>query len=180
MTSPRYPRWRRSAMLLAAGLLTGGLTVSMAAPAMADPTPVPTVPTTGGSTATTPPAGSITWAVQPSTAEGPDRRSAFTYSNIAPGTIVHDYVGVTNFSKMPVTFAVYASDAFNTESGSLDMLPASEQSKDVGSWVTIPKTSITIDPGARVNEPVTLTVPFNAAPGRPHRRHHRLRQHRGR
>jgi hypothetical protein len=78
---------------------------------------------------------------------------------------VNDYVGVTNFSQSPVTFDVYASDAFNTTSGSLDLLAASEKPKDVGSWVAMPKKTITINPGERVNEPFTVTVPFNATPG---------------
>lgn len=168
MISSTHSQRRRGVTLLAAALLAGAVTVSMAGPAFADPTPVPTVPaapgTSGGTPAAAPP-GSITWAVQPSTKDGPDKRSAFTYTNIAPGTVINDYVGVTNFSRQTVTFDVYASDAFNTTSGSLDLLAASEKPKDVGAWAAIPKKTITIEPGARVNEPFTVTVPFNATPG---------------
>jgi hypothetical protein len=168
MTTLRFTRWRRSGTLLASGLLAGFAIVSMAGPAMADPSPVPgpsSSPSKAGGTPTATPPGSITWAVQPSTKDGPDRRSSFTYTNLKPGTIVHDYVGVTNYSKTAVTFRVYASDAFNTSTGSLDLLPANEKPKDVGSWVGLGKDSVTIEPGARVNEPFTLTVPDNATPG---------------
>ena len=172
MTTSFLPRWRRGSTLLAVGLLAGAVIMSTAAPAAADPSPAPspaggTTVGTGGSAgpgaAAT--AGAVTWSVQPSTADGPDRRSSFTYTNLKPGTIVHDYVGVTNYSKMPVTFQVYASDAFNTTTGSLDLLPASQKPSDVGSWVSLLKETVTIEPGARVNEPFTLTVPDNAAPG---------------
>jgi hypothetical protein len=152
-------------MLVAATLLTVAAIGSTAAPAFADPSPAPTAPPSTGGPGTPGAADSITWAVQPSTQDGPDRRSSYTYTNIAPGTVVHDYVGVTNFSQTTVTFDVYASDAFNTTSGTLDLLASSETSKDVGAWVAIPKKTITIEPGARVNEPFTLTVPFDATPG---------------
>jgi hypothetical protein len=170
MTRLRPLRWRRHGTLLAAVVLAGAAMMSAAAPAMADPTSPPAPPSSGAPPTAdhgvpTPPAGSITWAVQPSTAKGPDQRSTFTYTNIKPLTVVSDYVAVTNFSKMPVTFQIYASDAFNTKSGSLDLLPAAEKPRDVGSWVKFPKKSITIPPGDRLNEPFTLTVPKNAAPG---------------
>ncbi|HZM84671.1 MAG TPA: hypothetical protein VFC19_53805 [Candidatus Limnocylindrales bacterium] len=103
----------------------------------------------GGGAGVTAPPGSITWAVQPSTKDSPDRRSSFTYTNIPSGTVVNDYVAVTNFSQSPVTFDVYATDGFNTTSGSLSLLAATAKPKDVGSWVAIPKKTITINPGER-------------------------------
>jgi hypothetical protein len=158
------PHRRRGITLLAVALLAGAATVSTAGPAFADPSPVPTAPSgPGGANAAAP--GAITWSVQPSTKDGPDRRPAFTYTNIAGGTIVNDYVAVTNFSKMPVTFEVYASDAFNTTSGSLDLLAASDKPKDIGGWVSMTKKTITLNPNERANEPFTLTVPANASPG---------------
>jgi hypothetical protein len=109
--------------------------------------------------------GTISWSAQPSSSGGPDGRKAFTYNDLKPGIAIHDYVGVTNFSSVPVTFSLYAADAFNTANGSLDLLAADEKSKDVGSWITFPKTSLTIQPGERVNEPFTITIPSTASPG---------------
>ncbi len=132
------------------------------------PTPSATVPSpsvAGGTGPSTPPAGTITWSVQPSSATGPDRRSTFTYNDLKPVTVVHDYVGVTNFSKLPVTFRIYAEDAFTNATGSLDLLPATEKPKDVGAWVSVDHDTVTIPPGARLNEPFTLSIPAGATPG---------------
>ena len=103
--------------------------------------------------------------MQPSSAQGPDGRHSFSYDKLKPGTVVHDYVGVTNFSATPVTFQVYATDAFNNASGSLDLLAAAQKPKDVGAWVVVLKNSITLQPGERANEPFNLTIPSTAAPG---------------
>jgi hypothetical protein len=109
--------------------------------------------------------GAITWAVQPSTAKGPNGRSSFTYNELKPRTVVNDYVGVTNYSKQAVTFNLSASDAYVTSTGSMDLLPASQKSVDLGAWITLKKTTITIPAGARVNEPFSIIVPQNATPG---------------
>src|SRR5215813_13475649 len=108
----------RGATALAAGLLAGAAMVALASPATADPTPAPTTgPVIPGGQPVTPAAGTITWSAQPSTRGGPDKRSSYVYNNLPPLTIVHDYVAVTNYSKLPVAFRIYASDAYNTQSG---------------------------------------------------------------
>lgn len=165
MTSLRSYRPRGAA--LAAGLLALAAVVSTGTPALADPSPTPSAPvpsTPGGGVPRGAP-GTITWAVLPSSADGPDKRSTFSYTNIKPGTVIHDFVGVTNYSDQPVTFNVYATDAFNTASGSLGLLPAEQKPTDVGSWVTLNKTSVTIPPGDRKNESFSVTIPSTAAPG---------------
>lgn len=162
MTSQRLP-YRYRVTMAAAGLLALAVTMFPAGPAMADPTPAPTPATTPGKVK--PPRGSITWSVQPSSATGPDGRNTFTYFDIKPGTVIHDIVGVTNYSAMPVTFSIYAADAFTNTSGKLDMKPAAQKSTDVGSWVSFDKGKVTLAPKARANEPFTLTVPKTATPG---------------
>lgn len=154
---------RSSLSLLMAPIAVGAAILATAQPVLAGPTARP--PTPAHSSPAKPSANAITWAVQPSTAKGPDRRSTFTYTNLKPRTVVHDYVGVTNYSKHAVTFRVYATDAFVTSKGSLDLLPASKRPVDVGSWVHVQRTTIAVPAGARVNEPVTLTIPDNATPG---------------
>jgi hypothetical protein len=56
----------------------------------------------------------LSWAVAPSTQNGPDGRTHYTYTDVKPGTLVHDFVGITNYSTQPVTFSVYASDGVAT------------------------------------------------------------------
>jgi hypothetical protein len=112
-----------------------------------------------------PPANAITWSVMPSSAKGLNGRSRFIYNNVKPRNVIHDYVGITNYSSKAVTFHVYASDAFINSSGSFDLLPSSRKPRDVGSWVHLAHTTVTVPGHARVNEPFTLTVPANATPG---------------
>jgi hypothetical protein len=154
--------------LLLAALLTSliaagpaGASTRAAAPS---PAPSPSGSVAGKAPAK-PPKASITWAVQPSTSKGPDGRSTYNWPDLKPGTVVHDYVGVSNFKATPVTFQVYATDAFVTSSGNLDLLSAATKPVDVGSWVHFLHNTVIVPGHARVNEPFTLTVPRNATPG---------------
>lgn len=107
----------------------------------------------------------ITWAVQPSTAEGPDGRDHLEY-RLSPGEAVTDYVGVSNLGAETLELTVYAMDAIMTEDGAFTLPPAGTNSKDVGSWVGITgEGSYTIEPGTRLDIPFRLTVPPTASPG---------------
>ena len=88
--------------------------VAVAAPTAAVAQPSHTV---------TPPSN-ISWSVAPSSAKGSDGRTHFNYTNIKPGSVIHDYVGITNFSSVPVTFQLYGSDGITTTSGSLGLSPS--------------------------------------------------------
>jgi hypothetical protein len=175
MTTLLSTRRRRTSARrpLLAALLTSVLVAApvvgliATAPSGAAPSPSPSKPGTSKAPAapTKPPKGSIPFAVQPSTAKGPDRRSTFSWTDVKPGTVLHDYVGVSNFSTHPVTFQVYATDAFVTSSGNLDLLPAATTPIDVGSWLHFLHSTVTVPAHARLNEPFTLTVPRNASPG---------------
>ncbi|WP_432835318.1 WxL protein peptidoglycan domain-containing protein [Dactylosporangium sp. CA-092794] len=129
------------------------------------PSPTPPAPAPPTGTAAQTPQGSVTWSVQPSSAQGPDGRKEFSYTDIKPGTVVRDYVAVTNFSAMPVTFQLYATDALNGNNGALQLQPAADKPHDIGSWVSILKSSVTLKPNERAIEPITLTVPDSATPG---------------
>jgi len=168
MPTLRFPR-RRGATAAIAGLLAAAAIMLTGGPAVADPAPTPAPSGAHGSAGaggtTTAAPGSISWAVQPSSQQGPDRRRSLSYDRLKPGTVVRDYVAVTNFSAMPVTFDLYATDAFNNASGSLDLLPATRKPTGIGSWVSDLKRTITLAPNARANEPFTLTIPKTATPG---------------
>ncbi|GAA3269139.1 hypothetical protein GCM10020218_009120 [Dactylosporangium vinaceum] len=168
MTTPRLPR-RSSATNVVFGLVIAFVIMMTGSRAVAAPTPTPTPPapatSDAGNTVEPAPPGSIRWSVQPAGANGPDGRKEFSYRDLAPGTVVHDYVAVTNFSQMPVTFTIYAADARNGNGGVLQLQPAAEKPTDMGSWVALLKTSVTLKPNERVNEPFTLTVPASATPG---------------
>lgn len=84
---------------------------------------------------------------------------------IAPGAEVHDEVTLFNLSNVPLTFHVYATDAFNTSDGGFDLLPGDKTPSDVGTWVTMPQDSITLQAKTQATMPISIKVPVTARPG---------------
>lgn len=105
-----------------------------------------------------------TWAVQPSGPNGPGVRPTFRWA-YTPGTTIADWVGVSNFSRKPLTLQLYATDAFNSAGGGFDLLTAQKQPIDVGTWITFRQQTITIPARSRVDVPFRLAIPANASPG---------------
>ncbi|MFY1634981.1 WxL protein peptidoglycan domain-containing protein [Solwaraspora sp. WMMB335] len=137
---------RRALSAVAAALLAAVLPVAAATPAAAQP------------------AGTVTWAVQPSDADGPDSRVSFRYE-LEPGDSVTDHVTVTNLSDHEVSFRLYASDGITTSAGLFDLLPASERPRDAGSWIELARSTIDLAPDQRRTVAFTLRVPADATPG---------------
>lgn len=148
----------RVAGVLAAVLASAAF---VAAPAAADPTPTPSADAEQPAEDA---AGSVSWSVQPSTATGPDGRTAFTY-DLEPGGTVSDVVRVNNFSDTPQVFRVYSQDAINTPEGSFSLLEGSVEPTDVGLWAAVDHAQVEVPAGGHVDLPFTLTVPANATPG---------------
>ncbi|MFG6446480.1 hypothetical protein ACFXQA_14565 [Microbacterium sp. P07] len=138
----------------------------------------------------TPPAsaaeGDLSWGVQPSSPTGPDGRADLPFQ-VAPGSVITDWVAVTNYSPVSATFRVYAADAMTDyDTAAFTLINADQASTGAGAWTTIDGgpavcadtedeaeracaatlgTSVTLEPGARVDVPFTLTVPQDATPG---------------
>ena len=70
-----------------------------------------------------------------------------------------------NYSNVPVTFRVYATDAFNNDTGDFALLDGNTPPTDVGSWVKVSSESVTLQPDSGVDIPITITVPADAQPG---------------
>ncbi|GAA4468246.1 WxL protein peptidoglycan domain-containing protein [Phytohabitans houttuyneae] len=144
----------RSRLATRAGLLFASLAVLLAtqplAPASAAPARAP--------------GDDFKWSVVPSSSKGPTVRSRFEYG-LKPGEEVSDWVAVSNLGTKPLKVSVYATDAFNAPDGGFALLPASEQPKDVGSWITLPRRDYTVPVGKRVDIPFRVKVPANAEPG---------------
>jgi hypothetical protein len=105
-----------------------------------------------------------TFAVQPSSQDGPGGRDYFVYT-LRPGQVFGDVVGVSNLSDKTLTFAVYPTDAYNTPDAGFALLREEERPVDLGTWVELGATQYTLDPGERVDIPFSLTVPADATPG---------------
>jgi LPXTG-motif cell wall-anchored protein len=130
--------------------------------------------------------GNVTWGVRPATADGPDSRTAFDFQ-AAPGTLIEDWIAVTNFSEQPASFRVYASDATTDyDTAAFTLIGAEQASTDLGAWTVVesgpsecPDTNdqaeevcahdlgvrITLDGGETRVLPFAVTVPHDATPG---------------
>lgn len=106
----------------------------------------------------------LSWSVAPADGEQGTGRPNFQYA-LEPGAVVHDGFEVTNQGAQPLTVGLYAADGFTTPEGQLDLLPAGEPSTDLGTWVTLESSEVTLQPGEVVVVPFTLTVPADARPG---------------
>ncbi|WP_431879475.1 WxL protein peptidoglycan domain-containing protein [Micromonospora marina] len=149
---------------IAVGIGLLGVVPAPPASALAAPAPSSPPATQRTSPSPAPSPAAATWGVAPSTARGPNGRPAFSYK-LDPGAILTDYVGVTNHSSRPLTLNLYASDAVDTTRGGFDLLAAGQKPTDVGSWVRLPRRTVTIPSASRLDVPFTLTVPRNATPG---------------
>jgi hypothetical protein len=112
-------------------------------------------------------AGTDGWAVEPSGANGTGSRDFFVYQ-LKPGQSLKDTVGVSNYSDKPLTFKIYARDAFSTPGdASFGLGAEGDTPSDVGSWITLPAdvAQYTVQPGTRADIPFIITVPPDATPG---------------
>lgn len=107
----------------------------------------------------------VAWSVSPAAADGtPDGRTRIDLQ-LASGSSAHDQVLVANASTVEQTFTVYGADAFNTEDGGYDVLPAAEPSRDIGTWVSVPTSSVTIPALSTAVVSFDVVVPEGATPG---------------
>lgn len=107
------------------------------------------------------------WSVLPTPAEdaGASRRTAF-YLDARPGASLEDTVTVTNLTERTLEFELHAADAYNTpRDGSFALRQAEDEQVDIGSWIDLEATTLSVPPESAVEVPFTITVPDNAAPG---------------
>jgi hypothetical protein len=106
-----------------------------------------------------------TWSVFPTQAENSAARTAFSF-DVAAGATLTDAVTIKNQGEQILRMQVYPADAYNAAGGGgFALRRQDEQNTDVGSWVKLAKTTVTIAPGKSVSIPFTMTVPRNATPG---------------
>lgn len=104
------------------------------------------------------------FAVRPYSADSVGGRDYFIYT-LKTGTVYGDKVTVSNDSDQEATYAVYATDAVNTNDGSFSLLREEDKPKDVGSWVELGATQYTLKPHTEVTIPFSVTVPNDAISG---------------
>jgi hypothetical protein len=144
----RRVRWLArvlAALTVLSGLSAIPLTLLASSPAAAQPQPI------------------APWSVAP--AANPGARPVFQFV-ADPGQTITDQVTVANRTDQPITFFVYAADAYNTPAGGAfaTKLPSQHQT-EVGTWVQLPVQLLTVPGGQQATFPFTFQVPANATPG---------------
>lgn len=158
MSSSRRLLAATALLAVALGALAPPSWAGPAAPAQ-DPSP----PTS------TPKPGEIveSWALAPTGSLDPNEagnRPSLSY-DLDPGATITDSVTLYNYGNVPLTFRIYATDAFNNSAGQFDLLPGTETPTDVGSWITMPLEYIDVPPRKQAVIPIVLKVPADATPG---------------
>lgn len=116
----------------------------------------------------TPPAKKnvITFGTQTATATKPDSRGIYRFGATSGGRI-EDHVAVLNFSDQRATFLLRGTDAVNTPQGGFAAIPINQRSRDLGTWIALPSSdlTVTLPPRSDLIVPFLVEVPANATPG---------------
>jgi len=90
--------------------------------------------------------------------------SWFIY-NLVPGEEKQDVVNIQNTSEETLSAKVYAVDATTTSDGAFALLNEGDSKTDMGAWVDLPISEITLAPGESRQVPFTVNIPSGASVG---------------
>jgi len=97
-------------------------------------------------------------------ADNPRTESIFVHI-LEPGDIQEEGVRVVNNTAEKKTLLVYATDSTPSTGGAFACAQHSETPKDVGAWIKLEQTEVTIDSETNKIIPFTIAVPQNASVG---------------
>ncbi|MFJ8104696.1 WxL protein peptidoglycan domain-containing protein [Streptomyces sp. NPDC096132] len=104
------------------------------------------------------------WSVYPVSSAVAAR--PYFYVSADPGQTIADKVVVANKTDEPLTFRLYAADAYNTaRDGGFAVKSLGEKMRGVGAWAELPKERVTVPGRGTVTVPFTIKVPRGAEPG---------------
>ncbi|MFI5884324.1 WxL protein peptidoglycan domain-containing protein [Streptomyces sp. NPDC051554] len=104
------------------------------------------------------------WSVYPAASHVAAR--PYFYLSADPGQTIQDKVVVANKTAKPLTFRLYAADAYNTaRDGGFAVRTVTETMRGVGAWAKPAKSRVTVPAHKTVTVPFTLHVPEGAEPG---------------
>jgi hypothetical protein len=104
------------------------------------------------------------WSVYPAASKVAAR--PYFYLSADPGATIEDKVVVANKTDGPLTFRLYAADAYNTaRDGGFAVRTVAEKQRGVGVWAKPAKSRVTVPAHGKVTVPFTLSVPEGAEPG---------------
>jgi hypothetical protein len=105
------------------------------------------------------------WSIFPTTAKGQVTNRGYFQPLLTPGVPLRDSVTVTNETHHKQTFRIYGSDAYNSPSGLYLLKLHGQHMRNVGAWIHLPVTHLTLPPRTFRNIPFTIRPPGNATPG---------------
>ena len=100
--------------------------------------------------------------LSPNVGSDPLARS-YIVAQLAPGTILRRRIEISNTTRARVAVAVYASGA-DLRRGNFAFAQGRSRS-ELASWTSVTRPTLTLPPGARVLETVTISVPKLASSG---------------
>ncbi|GAA2499468.1 WxL protein peptidoglycan domain-containing protein [Streptomyces longisporus] len=104
------------------------------------------------------------WSVYPAASKVAAR--PYFYLSADPGTTIEDKVVVANRTGQPLSFRLYAADAYNTpRDGGFAVRTVQEKQRGVGAWAKPAKSRVTVPAHGQVTVPFALHVPEGAEPG---------------
>jgi hypothetical protein len=104
------------------------------------------------------------WSVHPASSQIAER--PYFYLSADPGTTLKDKVVVANKTGKPLTFRLYAADAYNTaRDGGFAVRTLKERQRGVGAWAKPARSRVTVPPHGEITVPFALHVPADAEPG---------------
>ena len=99
----------------------------------------------------------------PTAAANDPRARLYIVDHLAPGSVIHRRVEVSNTTSAPVRVAVYPAAA-SIAAGSF-VGAGGHTPNGLSSWTTLSQGVVDLAPGAKAQDTVTVTVPLDAAPG---------------
>ncbi|MFG2571462.1 DUF916 domain-containing protein [Streptomyces sp. NPDC048481] len=104
------------------------------------------------------------WSVYPVSSAVAAR--PYFYVSADPGQTIEDKVVVANKTARPLSFRLYAADAYNTaRDGGFAVKSPGERMRGVGAWARLSRDRVTVPGGKAVTVPFTVVVPEGAEPG---------------
>lgn len=97
-------------------------------------------------------------------AGNPRTESIFVHT-LEPGAIQKEGIKVVNNTPTKKTFLIYGGDSTPSTDGAFACKQLSEEKNDVGAWIKLDKSEVTMDPSTNQVIPFTITVPQNASVG---------------
>jgi hypothetical protein len=104
------------------------------------------------------------WSVFPTELPGQPPR-AFVQPELTPGKPYTDSVTVANYTAASLTFHLYGADAINTAGGGLSLRRRTDVQTDIGKWITLPYSQLTVPARSAAVVPFTILPPAQASPG---------------